>query len=177
MSLLSPSAPDFNDPLGLLAACHQRILGFCDLLERLGPWIDTNGLDKEALDGARSVMRYFSTAAQLHHDDEELDLFPLLRDDATLNTLLNRLQQEHRDLERHWARLAKQLDALLRHDYDRAAYRAAMTPFCAAYRQHIHAENDAILPWAEERLSEEQRMTLGQSMAARRRSGTPIPGQ
>ena len=50
MSLLSPPAPDFNDPLGLLAACHQRILGFCDLLERLGPWIDANGLDKEALD-------------------------------------------------------------------------------------------------------------------------------
>lgn len=175
MSLLSPPAPDFNDPLGLLAACHQRILGFCDLLERLGPWIDANGLDKEALDSARSVMRYFSSAAQLHHDDEELDLFPLLRDDEALNALLNRLQQEHRELERHWAGLAKQLDALLRHDFDGEAYSAAMKPFCAAYRQHIRDENDTLLPRAGEWLSEGQRMALGRSMAARRRSGPSIP--
>lgn len=169
MSLLSPPAPDFNDPLALLAACHQRILGFCDLLERLGPWIDANGLDKEALDGARSVIRYFSRAAQLHHDDEEFDLFPLLRGDEALNTLLYRLQQEHRELERHWAVLAKALYALLRHDYDAKAYAAAMKPFCAAYRQHIRDENDTLLPRAGEWLSEEQRMALGRSMAARRR--------
>ena len=35
MSLLRPAAPDFSDPLGLLAACHERMLANCALLQRM----------------------------------------------------------------------------------------------------------------------------------------------
>lgn len=177
MPLLNPAAPNFSDPLGLLAACHERMLGFCDLLERLDPWIEEHGLDQDANDGARSILRYFNTAARLHHEDEELDLFPLLRGDEMLNTLINALQQEHRDLERLWGRLAGELDALLRSDYEPGAFRAAATPFITAYLRHIHEENNTLLPRAAERLSEKQLQALGRSMAARRQSEPQTPGQ
>lgn len=170
MSLLDPPAPDFSDPLGLLAACHQRMLGFCALLERLEPWLESHGVDKEATDSARGVMRYFSTAGELHHQDEELDLFPMLSGDATLRPLVRRLQAEHRELEQLWSALARELDGLLDGRHRQAELHAAVAPFCYAYRRHIRDEENHILPQAKARLSEAQLRTLGASMRARRQS-------
>ena len=48
MSSNSPSpesAPDFSDPLGLLKACHQNILVFCDQLEELAQKIESDPID------------------------------------------------------------------------------------------------------------------------------------
>lgn len=176
MSLLNPAAPDFSDPLGLLAACHQRILGFCELLQRLGPWIEANGIDADATDGARSVLRYFSTAAPLHHDDEELDLFPMLADEHSAGVLIDRLCEEHRELEQRWANLALQLEGLLNGRYDREAFEAAVTPFGAGYRRHIRDEEELLLKVAKNRLSRTQLRGLGESMAARRQP-SPNPAE
>ena len=170
MPLLNPAAPNFSDPLGLLAACHERMLGFCDLLERLDPWIEEHGLDQDANDGARSILRYFNTAARLHHEDEELDLFPMLSGDATLRPLVRRLQAEHRELEQLWSALARELDGLLNGRHRQAELHAAVAPFCYAYRRHIRDEENHILPQAKARLSEAQLRTLGASMRARRQS-------
>lgn len=171
MSLLDNPVPDFSDPLGLLAACHQRMLGFCDLLERLEHWLESHGLDKDASDSAQSVVRYFSSAALLHHEDEELVLFPMLAGDPKLGALIDRLQREHRELEQLWASLARQLDRLLTGTYDQTGLHAAVTPFCSAYRRHIHDENSAVLPQAGRLLSDTQLHALGRSMQARRQTG------
>ena len=178
MPLLNAAAPDFNDPLGLLAACHQRMLGFCELLERLVPWIEANGPATDATDSAQRVLRYFNTAGVLHHQDEETDLFPMLDGDPELGPLIERLQQEHRELDRLWAALARQLDGLLNDDHDQAALQATVAAFCSAYRNHIDDENSRVLPQARKRLSDAQLRALGQSMAARRQcSGHATPGQ
>lgn len=175
MSLLESATPDFSDPLGLLSACHQRMLGFCELLERLDPWLAAQGIDKEATDSARRLLRYFNTAGELHHQDEEIDLFPMLSHDDALKSLIDRLRAEHRELEQHWAILAAELEGLLKGWHRQAELHNALVPFCAAYRRHIHDEEHELLTKAKNLLDRKQLRRLGESMAERRRSGGISP--
>ena len=173
MSLLQPPAPDFSDPLGLLAACHQRMLGFCGLLERLGPWLESHPLDNDVRQGIQRVIHYFGTAGEHHHRDEEQDLFPLLDSDEALAPLLARLRAEHREQEHLWQALAGQLHPLLRGKCDLPALDAAIAPFCAAYRRHIEQEERHVLSAATARLTVAQLQQLGRSMASRRGIAPP----
>ena len=49
---LTPELPDFDDPLGMLHACHERMLEHCDILEQLVPHIADKGVDSEARSAA-----------------------------------------------------------------------------------------------------------------------------
>jgi hemerythrin-like domain-containing protein len=159
-------APGFDDPLGLLAACHERILHHCELLEKLVAHVRRHGADAQAEAAAASVRRYFSTAAHHHHDDEEEDLFPLLAHDAGMRTLIERLRAEHTILDQAWKRLEPQLQTAALGDA--AALEAAVVPFAAAYRAHVATENAELLPRARELLNAAQCQQLGRAMAARR---------
>ncbi len=75
---LIPELPDFNDPLGILKACHQRMLMYCGILDKLIPHIADKGVDAEARSAIGKVKTYFSTSAVHHHQDEEEDLFSIL---------------------------------------------------------------------------------------------------
>ncbi len=167
MSLLGDAAPDFSDPLGLLAACHQRMLNHCQLLERMPAWLDEHGVDDEMQRGISSVLRYFNTAAIHHHEDEEQDLFPLLMKDPTLSALIERLQGEHRSLASHWRNLAAELDSL-RNGHPTSAFANSIMAFTGAYRSHIDVENRDVLPIAATLLDEGQLHRLGVAMARRR---------
>jgi hemerythrin-like domain-containing protein len=166
-----PSAPDFSDPLGLIAACHLRIKKFCDMLERLPAWIDDNGVDRFAREGATQVIRYFTTAALHHHADEEQDLFPLLRGSAALAATIERLTDQHRALDDAWKVLHAHL-VEVQQGTAPSALTAGITPFVGAYREHIGIEDTQILPAAGARLTPVQKETIGLAMA-RRRSASP----
>ena len=90
-------APTFEQPLHMLQACHERVLRMCTLLERLQKHAATKGADDQARQAARDILRYFDLAAPLHHQDEELHVFPLLLAESTpeVRALVTRLQQEH----------------------------------------------------------------------------------
>jgi len=163
-------APDFSDPLGLLAACHRRMLDLCELLDRLPHWIEANGVDREVEDSVTRIKRYFETAAPLHHQDEEQDLFPMLIHDVAARALIGQLQQEHRQLDRLWQDLAAQLQALAQGEYDAPAFDAAAIPFCHAYRTHVQQEDSQLLKIAQAQLSTSQLQQLGDAMARRRHS-------
>lgn len=174
MSLLGqPSAPDFDDPIGLLTACHERILGFCDLLERLPGWIERHGIDDEVKTAARRILHYFNTAGHLHHQDEELDLFPLLTRDATLSPLIAQLTEEHRTLDGYWDKLAAILNGVLLDGLEQGALTGAIALFCEGQRRHVALENTKLLAPAAAILTGEQRVSLGRSMAARRNGRGP----
>lgn len=170
VSLLGQPAPDFSDPLGMLAACHGRMLGFCDLLDRLPAWIGEHGIDEEVHTGCQRVIRYFSTAARLHHQDEEDDLFPLLVGNADMVELITRLRAEHQTLESAWQALERQLDGVLEARHDPQALATTIGQFCTAYRAHIDIENRHLLPKARTLLGTDRLTRLGESMAARRRT-------
>jgi len=167
-SLLPGAAPDFSDPLGLLRACHDRILGHCCTLVRLSEHIGKHGVDGEARTAMANIHRYFSTAGQHHHADEEEDLFPRLRGrDGALDTLLDELAEQHRRMDRLWHRLEPML-AKPDRVRDPRTFEKLVDDFVRAYRQHVVTENSRLLPTAESLLSDEERRTLGRAMADRR---------
>lgn len=67
----SPAA-GFDEPYVLMAACHERMTRTLTLLERIGAHVAAQGCNTQARDAAKDVLRYFTIAAPLHHEDEEL---------------------------------------------------------------------------------------------------------
>jgi hemerythrin-like domain-containing protein len=165
--MLPNPAPDFDDPLAMLRACHERIRRQCVTLSRLATHLQEHGPDDDARQAAAEVHRYFNTAGRHHHEDEERDLFPLLRDDPRLAAVVDSLQQEHDDMERLWRELEPQLAAPAAIT-DRDAFERTVEAFGALYARHIAREEADLLPAAEQRLSDAQRRELGRRMAARR---------
>jgi hemerythrin-like domain-containing protein len=152
--------PGFDDPLGLLRACHRKMLVHCDLLEGL--------LSEPDPESVRQVQRYFSTNAVTHHHDEEEDLFPRLnRQSMKLADLVHRLKQEHAELDRLWATITAGLHQL-QQSRDDPAFVEAVQVYCTLTRDHIHRENTEFLPLAASSLSQAALGEIGESMAARR---------
>jgi hemerythrin-like domain-containing protein len=167
--LFNDPAPDFSDPIGLLAACHGRIRAFCDLLERLPDWLDRHGPDDEAIASIGRVQRYFDSGAVHHHADEEQDLFPLLQGHPDAAALITRLQADHQELEARWETLSDELRALVAGETPSGGrLEERIGAFCAAYRRHIALEDERLLPLAREQLNAAQRRSLGRRMAQRR---------
>lgn len=168
-----PPAPGPDDPLGMLRACHQRMAEHCALLERLLEQPAAAGPDDEAIAAAARVLRYFSTAAMDHHQDEELGLFPLLAELDLAAGLIERLRAEHPELEQAWGGLQPLIESVtLGRAVDPVELRRQALPFIEAYRRHLDLENAELLPLAEQWLSAAQKRRLGADMAARR--GIPL---
>lgn len=167
-SLLGQAAPDFNDPLGLLRACHERMLAQCNVLERLPAHIAAKGADDEARSAIRAAVQYFTTSARHHHQDEEQDLFPILnRQSLKLADRVYTLKQEHARLEAAWDALAnafKKSGELA----GNSEFPSLIENFCALYRAHIEFENREILSIAQHILSQRQLEDMGDAMARRR---------
>jgi hemerythrin-like domain-containing protein len=164
----SEPLPGFDQPLALLRACHTKILAHCELLEQLSANLGNPDKTKEIGGAAHQVMKYFSTSVHQHHQDEETDLFPLLRRQSLkLAELIHALGQEHRELDALWESIA----ADLRRPQDigdHAAFAERVHTFCELNRRHIRRENMEFLPRAESILSHRQLRDIGAAMAARR---------
>ncbi|MFQ5642453.1 MAG: hemerythrin domain-containing protein [Thiogranum sp.] len=165
---LIPELPDFGDPLGVLRACHERMLAQCNTLQGLVTHIADSGIDDEARSAIRNVIYYFTTSAMHHHQDEEQDLFPLLnRQSLKLAEIVHRLKQEHESLTQLWEQLLQDLNkpsAL----GENAGFEAHVEQFCSAYREHIDFENSELLDMAQHILSQRQLDDMGRAMARRR---------
>jgi hemerythrin-like domain-containing protein len=164
--------PSFDEPLEMLSACHERIEEKLALLERLGPHLETKGCDAEARAAAQAVLRYFDTSGVYHHQDEDVDLFPLLRvraaaqGRAEIAAAIEELEREHETMNSQWERLRQRLLAIAegepRLDIEE------VTRFAWLYRRHMDRESAAVLPFAREALDSAERAALGERMAARR---------
>jgi hemerythrin-like domain-containing protein len=162
---LPDTLPGFDDPIGLLRACHEKMQAHCELLTFL---IDKNDLDDEAREAARKVSRYFSQSAPLHHRDEEEDLFPRInRQSLKVAELVHGLKKEHERLDALWDSIAPELKKLPADGFS-DAFRQSALEFSALCREHIAWENRELLPLASNSLSQQALAEIGESMAARR---------
>jgi hemerythrin-like domain-containing protein len=160
--------PGFDEPLALLRACHKNITDHCDRLENLITHINTRGIDDEARQAARNIVRYFSSSALLHHRDEEEDLFPRLnRQSIRIAELIRDLKQEHVKLDQLWEVICPELKKLPNDNFS-DAFLQASSEFCTLSRQHVNRENRGVLPLVASSLSELELKDIGESMAARR---------
>lgn len=148
-------------------ACHEKVRRFAGLTVRLRDHVASKGADGQAQEAARSILRYFNIAAPLHHDDEEVDLFPALRqlNDPRLNQCMTQLEAEHAELAGLWRSLGPWLEALSS-GADHPAP-SSVNDFAQRYPAHAQREEDEVYPFAS-RLRPEQVKQISAAMVARR---------
>jgi hemerythrin-like domain-containing protein len=159
--------PGFEDPQAMLLACHEKVRHFARLAARLGQHVSDNGADAEASHAAKGILRYFDLAAPLHHDDEELDLFPALRalGSSELDNAINRLEAEHEELAVLWESIRPWLDATAHNEL--VAPPATVAEFSRRYILHAGAEETEVYG-AMADLPPEVIAAIGRSMCVRR---------
>jgi hemerythrin-like domain-containing protein len=162
-------APGFDDPLGMLVACHRRIERELVTLGRLQRHLPEHGCDDDARTAARAILKYFDGAAPNHHADEEQSVFPRLRTLARgpAEDLLAELERDHDELAASWRHLRPLLVGIT------AGVRANLSPrqvdvLRGLYLSHIRREEHLLIPLAVRALDGETLRQIGEEMAARR---------
>jgi hemerythrin-like domain-containing protein len=168
---------DFDEPLGLLSDCHRRIEHFLRVLiavdaEAAGGTLTMT--QRAALEGA---LRYFAVAAPQHTADEELSLFPRLREiGASAVTqaleLVERLERDHDEADEHHAAVDRLVRRWLADDRLRstetAELRERLVRLQSLYQRHITLEDKQLFPAAARVLNADQIARIGREMAERR---------
>jgi hemerythrin-like domain-containing protein len=163
----------FDEPVEMWLACHQRVQRFAALLSRLAEHVRQQGADEDVQVTATSIRRYFNEAAPRHHEDEELDMFPRLRDrmdanrDKTVLEVLDQVEADHLEMAGLWRRLDEILAAVAR---GKAVTldQALIDRFATMYAHHIDAEERVLLPALKKALGRHDWQAVGRSMAERR---------
>jgi hemerythrin-like domain-containing protein len=167
----------FDEPLGLLSDCHRRIEHFLRVLATVARDAAGGPLSpgwRSALEGA---VRYFTVAAPKHTADEEISLFPRLRqsgDPALTGALasLDRLRHEHQEADAHHRAVNDLVLQWIATDRlspaETAQLRDRLTRLEELYRHHIRIEDEEVFPAAARTLDRAQIAQIGREMAARR---------
>ena len=168
-------AVGFESPFEMLEACHERVQRTLRLLVRLQAHVQLNGCDEQARQAAQDVMRYFDLAAPLHHEDEELHVFPAVwaQTDGVLTTAVKKLIDQHRQMETHWAGLRGVLAGIAACEMPQpqpfeALQKEAVAAFVALYDDHIRLEEDAVYPAANKYLDLVKKNAMSADMKRRR---------
>ncbi|MFZ6734282.1 hemerythrin domain-containing protein [Undibacterium sp. Ji42W] len=176
MTTLFETAPGFDQPLAVLKHCHDRIRKQLATMANLLAHLPTHGADNDARQAAQAVLNYFTKAAPLHHDDEEINLLPELQitardeDAALLASLLPAILSQHEDMAVQWQQLEKQLSIIVSANNGAPASlsAASVQVFNDLYSEHMQTEETQIAPMAKRLFSEAQMAALGAAMQARR---------
>lgn len=169
-------AAGFDQPLELWLACHDRVRRMTGLLERLREHVVNMGADDAARVTAATIRRYFDEAAPRHHEDEEIDLFPLLRRLlpaaapqrlAEVEQALARLEADHVTLGRLWQQMRPLLQSIEQGQPARLDAGTVRT-FADGYRGHCEVEDTIVADALRLCLGDADLDALGQAMAERR---------
>lgn len=170
---MNQAMADFDHPLEMLAACHDRIKAQCATLSRLAAHLPAHGCDAQAQQAASNVMRYFDSAGRHHQEDEEQDLFPAMvaaakgENAERIALLIAQLGEEHHEIEQIWLGLRKALESLA-HGENAPLDALEVNRFCGMYRTHMAVEEANLIPLAELVLGGGALAALGRAMARRR---------
>ena len=165
-------AVGFDTPFDMLEACHERVLRSLALLQKLQDYLHDHPCDDSARQAARDVLRYFDMAAPLHHEDEELHVFPPLLERGGADTVaaVRQLQQDHEAMSANWQAARALLQALAEGAKESfsAADEAVLARFAGVYAEHIRLEEDLVYPAARALLAPEAVQAMGAEMRRRR---------
>ncbi len=165
-------AVGFDTPFDMLEACHERVLRSLALLQKLQDYLHDHPCDDSARQAARDVLRYFDMAAPLHHEDEELHVFPPLLERGGADTVaaVRQLQQDHEAMSANWQAARALLQALAEGSQESfsALDEAVLARFAGVYAEHIRLEEDLVYPAARALLAPEAVQAMGAEMRRRR---------
>ena len=168
---------NFTDPTGLLSDCHRRIEMFMGTLEAVAAVIDRPPAE-DTVRALELALRYFGEAAPKHTADEEVSLFPRLRqmghpemDSAFAE--LEHLEDEHRwsaTLHADVERLGVQYLSMGKlSDVEIEKFQAAVTSLEVMYKRHISIEDELVFPLSARMLSGAEKSAIAEEMASRRK--------
>jgi hemerythrin-like domain-containing protein len=179
LTINHPHIPDFTKPLGLLAHCHERVEDQLRALERAAEILERGDVPSlpYAFAAADAAVAHFATPGVKHTEDEELSLFPRLREfggagGEDVLAAVRELEEQHRSAEHIHA----EFDALVRlmaRDGSAEAdhlrrFTVLVNALTALYRPHIRVENEVVFTVAARVLPAAEIQTLGEEMRARR---------
>lgn len=168
-------AVGLDAPFEMLVACHERVQRSLDLMARLQQYLVDKNVDDSARSAARDVMRYFDLAAPLHHQDEELHVFPplLAGPDTAVHAVVRKLMQDHRQMEQVWGQARSVLQSIVDADVSTAfvltpTQTAILYQFASLYGQHIQDEECIVYPAAQAVTGPDALQAMSQDMVRRR---------
>jgi hemerythrin-like domain-containing protein len=175
-----PHVPNFADPLGLMSHCHRKIEGYLAGLATSGEKL-LGGSTEERAEGFRLIdaaREHFAVRGSKHTEDEEISLFPRLREyggheaEDALKALAA-LETEHRVAEGVHSEFDELIERLAR---DGSAtmkeidlFNELVTELTDLYRPHIRIEDEIIFPTASRVMPSDVLLLIGEEMRARRR--------
>ena len=162
--------PPRQNPLDVIRQGHCLHSKICDCLEEIADGLP-NRVDQ---DTCEKVTRFLQTELPLHHLDEEIGLFPLLRNhldnEPELAEIIDHLSREHESDENYASELMEDLDQMSAgknlENPDMVGY--MLRGFFEGYRRHIAWENAVLLPLADRCLSKNDLDTLAACMVQNR---------
>jgi len=154
-----------NSPLNFIFAEHHRQREAASILTMLA--------DGEFdLKGVKSLLQFLETDFALHIGDEELALFPMLREHCLpedhVDRILERLEDEHREDEASVEAVTAVLIASIPTNSIAEGDRRRLRLFSEHIRQHLALENGVLLPIARVRLRDQELRILSDMFKARR---------
>lgn len=163
----------FDEPVEMWLACHERVRRFALLISRLAEHLRKAGHDDDAQVTAASIRRYFNEAAPRHHEDEEVDMFPRLRErlageaQSTVSDVIDQVEADHLEMAGLWKRLDATL-AEIQHGKPAEFDPSLIDSFATRYHHHIDAEERVLLPAMKRVFSKRDWQAIGRAMAERR---------
>lgn len=179
MSIQIGAKPDssFRDPLGLLSDCHRRIEKFLAQLIRVTEEAQGNPLTEAQAEALAVALRYFAKAAPLHTQDEEVSLFPRLRETGQETAqaaliALETLEADHREADIAHAEVdslgSRWLQEGRLSPKEAGRLLTRLRELQALYARHIAVEDTQVFPLAGKLLGTPALTDVGREMATRR---------
>lgn len=168
--LFEPLGPHLlAEPLEFIFADHFRQRVLCAELRRFGE------AGVIPLAKAREIARFLRIEWHLHHQDEELDLFPAVKRRAqpedNLDSVLERLTEDHRESEPITLEVARALDGLpVIEGSGKIPERLQKKMIALSSREHRHLaiENSLVMTIARVRLTRSDLARMAATMRDRR---------
>lgn len=164
------NSASLDNPLDYIHEDHQREREICDTLDALaGATVPDEGQ-------ASRVLSFLCERLLLHFEDEEKDLFPLVRrrcePEDEIEKAIDRLSRDHRHARTGISDVVAVLQDCGRGGKEITSdEKAILSRYAANTRRHLMLENAVILPFARLRLTAADLETLRLRMLQRRGLG------
>lgn len=166
-------------PIGDFNNCHVGIMRKLDALADLPAMLAAAARARSI---AEQSLGFFRKVILEHHQDEERELFPAVIASARegeererVSAMAAQLTAEHREIERIWKGLDKELEQVVKGKAGTLDM-AALQNLVARYRAHAAFEEAEFLPLSEQILARDQHHMAALGLSLHMRHAKHVPG-
>ena len=170
------NSPSGHSPIDDFSQCHAGILGHLQALGTLPALLEPAARARRI---AADTLRFFRKAVFEHHAEEEQELFPAVLASAhkgvehdKVQTIVDELTAEHRQVEAAWEKLEPRLKAVAKgHEVDLDG--ADISALVQTYQAHARYEEEVFLPLSQAILGRDSNHLAALGMSLHLRHALP----